>query len=42
MHPLLENFMLAFIPLFVAIDPIGLIAVFMGMAPKTTREHRQR
>lgn len=37
-----EKFLVAFIPLFVAIDPIGLAAVFMGFAPGSTREHRQR
>ncbi|MBA2431148.1 MAG: MarC family protein [Chthoniobacterales bacterium] len=42
MPPLLESFVVAFIPLFVAIDPIGLVALFMGMAPNATREHRQR
>lgn len=38
---MLEKFLLAFIPIFVAIDPIGLIAMFMGLAPNATREHRQ-
>lgn len=42
MHPLLEKSLAAFIPLFVAIDPIGLIALFMGLAPNATREVRQR
>lgn len=37
-----EKFLVAFIPLFVAIDPIGLIAYFMGFAPNASREHRQR
>jgi small neutral amino acid transporter SnatA (MarC family) len=27
----IEKFLLAFIPVFVAIDPIGLIAIFMGL-----------
>jgi multiple antibiotic resistance protein len=39
---LLEKSLLAFIPIFVAIDPIGLIAIFMGLAPNATREVRQR
>jgi multiple antibiotic resistance protein len=42
MQDLLEKCLLAFIPLFVAIDPIGLIALFMGLAPNATREVRQR
>ncbi len=42
MRELLEKFLIAFIPLFVAIDPIGLIACFMGFAPNASREHRQR
>jgi multiple antibiotic resistance protein len=42
MHPFFERALLAFIPLFVAIDPIGLIACFMGLAPNATREVRQR
>ena len=42
MREVLEKFLLAFIPIFVAIDPIGLIAVFMGMAPGAPREVRQR
>jgi multiple antibiotic resistance protein len=37
-----EKFVLAFIPIFVAIDPIGLIACFMAFAPNASREHRQR
>ncbi|CAN5510905.1 MarC family protein [soil metagenome] len=42
MREFLEKFLVAFIPLFVAIDPIGLIACFMGFAPNASREHRQR
>ena len=42
MRDFIEKFLLAFIPLFVAIDPIGLVAVFMGLAPNATREQRQR
>ena len=42
MREFAEKFIVAFIPLFVAIDPIGLVAVFMGLAPNASREHRQR
>ena len=42
MREFAEKFVVAFIPLFVAIDPIGLVAVFMGLAPNASREHRQR
>lgn len=42
MQNLIEKSLLAFIPLFVAIDPIGLIAVFMGLAPNASREVRRR
>src|SRR6267378_5755259 len=37
-----HKFFVAFIPIFVAIDPIGLVAVFMGLAGDTPREQRQR
>ncbi|MGI9089458.1 MAG: MarC family protein [Chthoniobacterales bacterium] len=36
-----EKFLVAFIPIFVAIDAIGLIALFMGLAPNASREVRQ-
>ena len=42
MNQFVEKFVVAFIPIFVAVDPIGLIAIFMGFAPNATREHRQR
>lgn len=42
MQEFIERALLAFIPIFVAIDPIGLIAVFMGLAPNASREVRQR
>jgi len=42
MREFAEKFTVAFIPLFVAIDPIGLIACFIGFAPNASREHRQR
>lgn len=41
MPEVLEKFLLAFIPLFVAIDAVGLVAIFMGFAPNASREHRQ-
>jgi len=42
MRDLAEKFMLAFIPLFVAIDPIGLIALFIGLGARAGAERRQR
>lgn len=42
MREFFEKFLVAFIPLFVAIDPIGLVAIFIGFAPNASREHRQR
>jgi multiple antibiotic resistance protein len=39
---MVHKFFVAFIPIFVAIDPIGLVAVFMGLAGDTPREERQR
>jgi multiple antibiotic resistance protein len=38
----IQKFFLAFIPIFVAIDPIGLVALFMGLAGNASREQRQR
>lgn len=40
---MIEKFFLAFIPVFVAIDPIGLIALFVGLgtsAPADKRKHQ--
>ena len=37
---MLEKFLLAFIPLFVAIDPIGLVALFMGLGTHASSEKR--
>jgi len=39
---MIHKFFVAFIPLFVAIDPSGLVAMFMGLAGNASREHRQR
>src|ERR1051325_5148175 len=39
---MIHKFVVAFIPIFVAIDPIGLVAMFMGLAGDTAREQRQR
>src|SRR6187549_2872443 len=39
---MVHKFFVAFIPIFVAIDAIGLVAVFMGLAGDTPREQRQR
>jgi multiple antibiotic resistance protein len=38
----LEKFFLAFIPIFVAIDPIGLVALFMGLGTHAPTEHRTK
>ena len=39
---MIEKFLLAFIPVFVAIDPIGLVAMFMGLGTSGSHEHRKR
>ncbi len=39
---MIEKFLLAFIPVFVAIDPIGLVAIFMGLGTRASSEHRRR
>ena len=36
----LETFLTAFIPLFVALDPIGLVPIYLGMAQGVPRERR--
>jgi multiple antibiotic resistance protein len=38
----LEKFILAFIPVFVAIDPIGLVALFMGLGTHSQTEDRTK
>jgi multiple antibiotic resistance protein len=40
MQPLVEKFLLAFIPLFVAIDPIGLVALFVGLGARAEPQRR--
>ncbi|MFI5337426.1 MAG: MarC family protein [Opitutales bacterium] len=42
MHEQVAKFLQAFIPLFVAIDPIGLAAVFLGMGQGLAPERRQK
>jgi len=42
MRDLAEKFLLAFIPLFVAIDPIGLVAIFVGLGARSEGLRRQR
>lgn len=42
MRHYVEQFLLAFIPLFVAIDPIGLVAIFLGIGRQTPPNQRQR
>ena len=39
---MIQKFLLAFIPIFVAIDPIGLVAIFIGLGTSASSEHRQR
>ena len=42
MNEWLTKFLLAFIPLFVAIDPIGLVAIFLGLGQNIPAERRQK
>jgi multiple antibiotic resistance protein len=39
--PTIEKFLQAFIPMFVAIDPIGLAAIFLGLGQGIAAERRQ-
>ena len=41
MQPYLEKFLLAFIPLFVAIDPIGLVAIYLGLGGHVHEKRRR-
>ncbi len=38
---MIEKFLLAFIPIFVAIDPIGLVAIFVGLGTSASSENRR-
>jgi multiple antibiotic resistance protein len=42
MPPLVDRFIQAFIPLFVAIDPIGLAAIFLGLGQGVPPDRRRR
>src|SRR6202030_3719426 len=42
MRNLAEKFFLAFIPVFVAIDPIGLVALFIGLGTSASPENRKQ
>jgi len=39
---MIQKFFVAFIPIFVAIDPIGLVAIFIGLATNISREQQRR
>ena len=41
MHTIAEKFIFAFIPVFVAIDPIGLIAIFLGLGGRVELRRRR-
>ena len=38
---MLQKFFLAFIPVFVAIDPVGLVALFIGLGRSASHENRR-
>ena len=40
LHVWLQSFLVTFIPLFVALDPIGLVPIYLGMAQGVPRERR--
>lgn len=42
MRNIADKFFLAFIPVFVAIDPIGLVALFIGLGPHASPENRKQ
>jgi len=39
---MIQKFFVAFIPIFVAIDPIGLVAMFIGLATNVSHEQQRR
>jgi multiple antibiotic resistance protein len=39
---MIQKFFVAFIPIFVAIDPIGLVAMFIGLAGNISHEQQRR
>ena len=39
-HVWLQNFLVTFIPLFVALDPLGLVPIYLGMAQGVPKERR--
>ena len=41
MNQYVEKFLAAFIPLFVAIDPVGLVAIFMGLGTNASQQQRK-
>lgn len=41
MHPFLEDFLLSLIPLFVAIDPLGLLPLFLSLTEELTPHERR-
>ena len=38
----MKTFLLCFIPLFVAMDPLGIMPIFLGLTKEITRKERQR
>ena len=42
MHDLLTKFLIAFIPIFVAIDAIGMVAIFIGLGAHVEARRRQQ
>lgn len=39
---MLDRFLAAFIPIFVAIDPVGLVALFIGLGTTASHQNRRR